>query len=73
MEIKADLFSAMVGYTKAKTYGFSTLQTNAYSFKAFRKVQSNAFSQLVIAIHANNLRMFLMQALHFRLMLLSQK
>ena len=28
-----------VGYTKAKRHGFSILQINAYSFKAFKKLQ----------------------------------
>ena len=39
MKIKADLVSTVVGYTKTATHGFSILQTNAYSFKAFRKLQ----------------------------------
>ena len=73
MEIIADLVSRMVGCKKTKTHGFSILQTNAYNFKAFRKLQNNAFSPLVIAMHANNLRMFLLQALHFRYVLYLQK
>ena len=54
--------SEMVGYTKAKTHGFSMLQINANSFKAFRKLLNEALSPLVIAIQANNLRMFYLQS-----------
>ena len=54
----------MVGYTKAKTQNFSVLQTNAYSYKALRILQmlttdTISFSLSVIALHANNLRIFL--------------
>ena len=54
----------MVGYTEAKTHNFSILQTNAQSYKVFRKLQmlttdTIRFSLLVIALHANNLQMFL--------------
>ena len=54
----------MVGYTKAKTHNFLILQTNAQSYKAFRILQmlttnTISFSLLVIALHANNLQMFL--------------
>ena len=34
----------MVGCTKTKMHGFSTLLNNAYSFKAFNKGQNFAFS-----------------------------
>ena len=52
------------GYTKAKTHNFSILQTNAHSYKAFRILQmlttdTISFSLLVIALYANNLRIFL--------------
>ena len=61
---KADLVSTMVGYTKAKTHNFSILQTNVHSYKEFRILQMRttntiSFSILVIALHVNNLRMFL--------------
>ena len=54
----------MVGCTKAKTHNFSILQTNADSCKVFRILQmlntnTISFSLLVIALHANTLRMFL--------------
>ena len=54
----------MVGYTNTKTHIFSILQNNAHSYKAFRILQmlttdTISFSLLVIALHANNLRMFL--------------
>ena len=59
MEIIADLVSIMVGCTRTKTPVFSGLLTNAYNFKAFRKLQNNAFSPFVHAMHANDWRMFL--------------
>ena len=66
MKIQVDLVSTMVGCTRAKMHGFSVLQTNAYSFKAFRTLQNDFFNLLlVIAMHTNNLKMFLSQALHF--------
>ena len=54
----------MVGYAKAKTHNFSILQTNVHSYKEFgilqmRTTNTISFSILVIALHVNNLRMFL--------------
>ena len=50
---------------KSQNVPFFNTVTIAYSFKEFRKLQNNAFSPLVIAMHANNLRMLLSQAMHF--------
>ena len=90
IEIKADLVSTLVGYTETKTHSYAIPQS---CDKAFRKLQMlqkrsesykclcrdyySSFLLLVVALNANNLRMFLLQAMHvcrhFLSLLLSQR
>ena len=72
-EFKANIVSSMVGYTKAKTHYFSILQSNTVrrvskrleNCKIMLASDSVTFSPLVIVLHANNLRMFMTNVLHF--------